>query len=469
MIAGALDHDRPAAVAHREPFAGGSANERLAAARAVEARVADRRLVRLTRSAHHDEAAAHPFADAVVRLSVELKREARGEKRAEALSRAADVAVRCRRDILAARLAHHGVVGEARGDGTVGGRDVLRPAGDRCVVEVRVIDRRRVVRCAGLRQTQHFVEVDAARPVVARPHQVAAAADLVERSRAQRREAAADVARDEAQKRRGVLGGPGELSAQRCVLRRDPDRTGVQVALVGVDAAQCDQQCGPEAEHVGAEHRRYDHVATGLEAAVDAQRYPPAQPIGNQRVVGLDESQLPGQAGVLDRAQRRGPRAAVVTGDVNHVGARFGDPARDVADTRLRDQLDGDLGLRIRAAQIVDELRQILDRVDVVMRRRRDQGLACDRSTQRRDLRGHFESGDLSAFAGLRSLGDLDLEFLGGGQILGRHAEPSRRDLLDRVEGSRWVLAAFTAVAARTGELGAERDRFVRLGSERAQ
>src|ERR1700680_3363181 len=50
--------------------------------------------------------------------------------------------------------------------------------------------------------------------------------------------------------------------------------------------------------------------------------------------------------------------------------------AGNVADTGLRDQLDGDLGLRVGPAQIVDELRQILDRVDVVMRRRRDQGLA---------------------------------------------------------------------------------------------
>src|SRR5947209_9015689 len=86
----------------REPFAGGAAHERFAAARAVEARVADRGLVRASGAAHDDRPAAHPLADAVVGLAVELQRQTARQKRAEALARAARVAISRGDDVLAA-------------------------------------------------------------------------------------------------------------------------------------------------------------------------------------------------------------------------------------------------------------------------------------------------------------------------------------------------------------------------------
>ena len=39
--------------------------------------------------------------------------------------------------------------------------------------------------------------------------------------------------------------------------------------------------------------------------------------------------------------------------------------------------------------------------------------------------------GQLAAFAGLGALRHLDLELVGGDEVLGRHAEAARRDLLD--------------------------------------
>ncbi len=343
------------------------------------------------------------------------------------------------------------------------------PPGNRVVVEMRDVDRREVVRHARLRQAEQLVEIDAARAVVARTHEIAAAMNLVERVRAERCEAPAHVPRDEAQERHRILGGAGKLAAQHGVLRRDADRARVEVALVRVDASERDQQRRAEAEHVGAEHRGDDHVAARLEAAVDAQCDAAAQTVRDQRVVRLDEAELPRQAGVLDGAERRSARAAVVARDVHDVRARLRDAACDVADAGLRDQLHRDLRLRVRAAQVVDQLRKIFDRVDVVVRRRRDERLSRDRAAQRRDLGRHLEAGNLPAFAGLRALRDLDLELFRGGEVLGRDAEARRCDLLDRVERARRILAALAAVAARAGELRAERDRFVRLRPQRAE
>src|SRR6185312_9956992 len=74
VIAGSLDDDRGAAVAHREPFTGRAEDERVAAARAVEACVADRRLAWIAQSANENRAAVHALADVVVGVSAQLER-----------------------------------------------------------------------------------------------------------------------------------------------------------------------------------------------------------------------------------------------------------------------------------------------------------------------------------------------------------------------------------------------------------
>ena len=55
------------------------------------------------------------------------------------------------------------------------------------------------------------------------------------------------------------------------------------------------------------------------------------------------------------------------------IGIGLGDAGGDGADADLGNQLHRDQGLGIDVLQIVDELLQILDRIDVVMRRRRDE------------------------------------------------------------------------------------------------
>ncbi len=65
--------------------------------------------------------------------------------------------------------------------------------------------------------------------------------------------------------------------------------------------------------------------------------------------------------------------AAVVSGDEDHVGMGLADPGRDRPDTDRTDELDVDAGVLVRVLEVVDELGEVLDGVDVVVRRRRDQ------------------------------------------------------------------------------------------------
>ncbi len=248
-------------------------------------------------------------------------------------------------------------------------------------------------------------------------------------------EPAHDLARllgDEEEEVDDVLRLPRELRPQLGILRRDPDRAGVQVAGAHHHAAGRDERRGGEAHLVGAEKRGDDDVAAGFQLAVGLHPDARAETVPHQRLLRLGEPDLPRDAGVEDRGERGGSGSAVVARDENVVGTRFRDARCDSSDADLRNELHGDARLRIRAAQVVDQLLQILDRVDVVMRRRRDQADPGRRHPHARDVAVDLVAGELAAFAGLRALRHLDLELVGVREVVRVDAEAARRDLLDR-------------------------------------
>ena len=135
----------------------------------------------------------------------------------------------------------------------------------------------------------------------------------------------------------------------------------------------------------------------------------PRSPFGDQGLLGLGQADLPWAAGMLDRGQRRGAGAPFIARDGDVVGPGLGDAGRDRADADLGNELDRDRGLRVDVLEIEDQLGQILDRVDVVMRRRRDQPDAGCRVTDAGDGGVDLVAGQLAAFARLGPLRHLDL------------------------------------------------------------
>jgi hypothetical protein len=118
-----------------------------------------------------------------------------------------------------------------------------------------------------------------------------------------------------------------------------------------------------------------------------------------------------------------GAGAADVAGDQDHVRLGLGDASGDGADAGHGDQLHGDHGVGIDLLQVVDELGEVLDGIDVVVRRRGDQHHARRGVAQLGDQFGDLEAGQLAAFSRLRALGDLDLDLAALVEIFGRHAE----------------------------------------------
>ena len=94
--------------------------------------------------------------------------------------------------------------------------------------------------------------------------------------------------------------------------------------------------------------------------------------------------------------------------DRNNVSPSFCYAGGDDAHAGARDQFDSDAGVRIHRPQVVDQLFQVFNAVDVMMRRGRNQHRIRHRMPQARDVRRHLACGKLAAFAGLRALRDLD-------------------------------------------------------------
>ncbi|MNN05097.1 hypothetical protein D3C81_1178480 [compost metagenome] len=175
---------------------------------------------------------------------------------------------------------------------------------------------------------------------------------------------------------------------------------------------------------------------------------------------------------------RRGPGSPIVTADQNDIGTSFGHAGGDGSDTGFRDQLHIDAGPWISILQIIDQLRQVFDRIDVMVRRRRDQADTRRRSAHFRHPRIHLAAWQLAAFARLSPLGHFDLDFVGIHQIVGRNAKAPRSNLLDRATAqiavrvrhiARGIFAAFAGVALPADPVHRNRDRLVRFLTDRTK
>ena len=99
--------------------------------------------------------------------------------------------------------------------------------------------------------------------------------------------------------------------------------------------------------------------------------------------------------------------------------------------TAFRDELYMHSRTGIGVLQVVDQLRQIFDRIDVVVRRRRDQPDARRRVAHLGDPRIHLVARKLAALTGFGTLSHLDLDISTVRQVVAGDTEAARRDLLD--------------------------------------
>merc|ERR1719460_2588778 len=134
---------------------------------------------------------------------------------------------------------------------------------------------------------------------------------------------------------------------------------------------------------------------------------------------------------MLDRGNSRSTGAAVVARDLDHVRAGLRDTTSDRTNTDDTDELDRNPSLGVDCFQVEDQLREIFDGVDVMVRRRRDECHALRSGTDRSDVAIDLLARQLPALARLGTLRDLDLDLRGGRQIRSSNPKPARSHLSD--------------------------------------
>ena len=169
-----------------------------------------------------------------------------------------------------------------------------------------------------------------------------------------------------------VLRLAAEVLAQLGILGADAHGAGVQIAHTHHHAALGHQQGGAKAELLCAQHTADSHIPAGQQLGVALNAHAGAQTVQDQGLMGLGDAQLPRQTGVLDGGAGCSTGAAVIAGHQNDLCAAFGNTGGNGADTGLADQLDVDVSVAVGVLQIVDQFCQILDGVDIVVRRGRD-------------------------------------------------------------------------------------------------
>ena len=141
---------------------------------------------------------------------------------------------------------------------------------------------------------------------------------------------------------------------------------------------------------VRAKQTRYNDIEAGANLPIRLDDHPGAEIIEDQGLVRLGHAQLPRQAGALDARPAAGARASVVSRDGQVLRLGLDDAGGHHAHANLGDELHADAGPRVRRLQVVDQLGQVLDRVDVVVGRRADETDARDRVPALGNVFGHL-------------------------------------------------------------------------------
>ena len=248
-----------------------------------------------------------------------------------------------------------------------------------------------------LRLGKHATEVQAlCLPVLdafARVQQIRAANQIVKLANAQLGHDLAHFFSDKKEVVHYMLRLAGELGAQDGVLGRYTDRAGIQVALAHHDAALHHQGGGGKAELIGTEQGADGHVTAGLHLAIGLHTNPATQSVQHEGLLGFGQADFPGATAMLDGRPGRCTGTTVMARNNYMVSLALGHTGCNRAYTNFRHQFHADSGVRCHVLQVVNQLGQVFDRINVVVRRWRDQPHARHRMAESAYVFGNLAAG----------------------------------------------------------------------------
>ena len=103
------------------------------------------------------------------------------------------------------------------------------------------------------------------------------------------------------------------------------------------------------------------------------QTHAAAQSVQHESLLRFRESNLGRHTGVAHGRGGRGSRATFGTGDDDDVCLGFGDACGNGSHAAFGNEFHADFRSRVEVLEVEDELREVFNGVDVVVRRRRNQ------------------------------------------------------------------------------------------------
>ena len=140
------------------------------------------------------------------------------------------------------------------------------------------------------------------------------------------------------------------------------------MTLADHDTAHGDERRGADTIFLSAQHGRHDNVAARAKATIRTQSNLIPEVVQREHLMGFGKADLPWKARKLDRGLRGGARTADIACDQDDIGLRLRDTGSDRANARASNKLNADAGHRVDLFQVIDELSEVLDRIDVVVR-----------------------------------------------------------------------------------------------------
>ena len=230
-----------------------------------------------------------------------------------------------------------------------------------------------------------------------------------------------------------LLGAAGDSLLDGREMGGDADVARARLALSTAGAANRGHGHGPKSDPVRSEEHQFDDVNARLDPAIGPDLDTAAQAGLAESAVGLRASDLDRHTDVAQGVFAGRPRAAIIAADGDDIGVSLGNPRGNRPNEGDGGNLDRDAGLRIGRLQLGDDLREILDRVDVVVVRRGEKIDAAWCVACLGDQLRHLEARKMASLSRLGPLPDLDLQKIGGIEQVDIDAKASRRDLLPPV------------------------------------
>ena len=178
------------------------------------------------------------------------------------------------------------------------------------------------------------------------------------------------------------------------------------------DATTHDKWRGRKAKLFGTKKSCDDYIATCFHLTVGLNNDSISKTIQHQCLLRLSQTQLPRCASMLERSQRRSTGATVMTRNQYNICFRFSNTSGDRADTDFGNEFDVHPRNRVRIFKIVNQLLEIFNRINVVMRWRRNQTNTGCRVSRLCNPRIHLVRRQLTTLAGFCTLCHFDLQII---------------------------------------------------------